>query len=578
MEGGAGPMPESPGLQHQSRAFRLRLRRLSSDLVLACAGCLPVGVVLAAEPVQAPPPVEAAPAAASVRSVAVPVRGQGFDILEIAVDGNTRLSEFEVQTVLEPFVGEQRKASDVDAARVALEQLYKSRGYKTVSVSIPKQTIRDGLVILQVTEGRIASLEVQNAKYSSLDQIKSEVPSLAEGQIPDFKEVEQELAYANRLPNRRVTPSLSPGKEPGSVDIDLKVEDKLPLRLSAEINNRHGRDTTANRVIATAGYDNLFQLGHSLTLSFQTAPERTDDGSVYLAVYRAPLGDASWNLSVVGLRTSSNVSALGGVDVLGSGRSLGVELSKQLGVVGGKLYPSVSAGIDYKRFNTAARVGPGAEVKTPAEYFPFSLSYSQLLRLERQSLRNELSINFASPQLGSDGAELDLNRFRARGQMFYARSSFDYSLELPADLELGWRASGQISDQPLISSEQFASGGSDSVRGYLEAEALGDQGYNTSVELRGPSVPEYFTGTFASRVLTEFRPLLFMDAGNVRQRGPFADNSSRRSSFLSSYGAGVSVQLVDHINGSLFWAMPLHDGPATPKHDNRLLFRFSASL
>lgn len=546
----------------------MRHPRLLPELVLACLGWLLSGHALADTP---------APAV-SGKTVAVPVRSQTFDILEIAVDGNTRLGEFDVQTVLEPFVGEQKKASDVDAARAALEQLYKSRGYKTVSVSIPKQTIRDGLVLLQVTEGRVASLEVQDARYSSLDQIKREVPSLAEGQVPDFRAVEKDLAYANRLPNRRVIPTLSAGKEPGSVDIDLKVEDKLPLRLSTEINNRHGRDTTANRVVGTIGYDNLFQLGHSLTLSFQTAPQRTDDGSVYLGVYRAPLGDGSWNLSVVALRTSSNVSALGGVDVLGSGRSVGVELSKQLGVVGGKLYPSLAVGVDYKRFNTVASIGAGADVETPAEYFPFSISYSQLLRLERQSLQNELSFNFASPQLGSNGAELDDNRFRARGQMLFLRGSFDYRVELPADLELGWRGNLQITDQPLISSEQFAAGGMDSVRGYLEAEALGDYGYSSSVELRGPSVPEYFADTRLARVLTDFRPLVFVDAGNVRLRGPFSDNSSRRSSFLSSYGAGVSIQLVDHITGSLFWAMPLHDGPATPKHDNRLLFRFSASL
>ncbi|NDF95115.1 MAG: hypothetical protein EB107_04675 [Proteobacteria bacterium] len=36
----------------------------------------------------------------------------------------------------------------------------------------------------------------------------------------------------------RVTPSLRPGLEPGTVDIDLTVKDKLPLHGSVELSDR----------------------------------------------------------------------------------------------------------------------------------------------------------------------------------------------------------------------------------------------------------------------------------------------------------------------------------------------------
>ena len=38
------------------------------------------------------------------------------------------------------------------------------------------------------------------------------------------------------------------------------------------------------------------------------------------------------------------------------------------------------------------------------------------------------------------------------------------------------RISGQWSEYPLVNNEQFALGGLDTVRGYLEAETLGDSG------------------------------------------------------------------------------------------------------
>jgi len=547
----------------------LRLIRPFSELVLPAVSLVFGAMASAAE---APVP------AGAPRTVAVPVRGQGFDILEIAVDGNTLLSEIDIQTALEPYVGEQRKASDVDAARGALEKLYKDRGYKTVTVAIPRQTIRDGLVLLEVVEGRIASLEVQGSKYTSLDQLKLEVPSLAEGQVPDFEQVEKELTYANRLPNRRVIPSLSAGQVPGTVDIDLKVEDQLPVRASVELNNRHGRDTSNTRAVATFGYDNLFQLGHSLTLSFQTAPQRSDDGSVYYGSYRAPLADGSWNLSFTALRTSSSVAALSGVDVLGSGRSYGLELSKQFAAVAGVLYPSISAGLDYKHFNTVASIGQGAEIRTPAKYFPFTLGYSQLLKLTGQSLQSDLTLSVASPKLGSDSQTIDLNRFKARGQQLYLRASFAYNRDLPFNFEAGWRGSGQISDQALISSEQYSAGGMDNVRGYVEAESLGDHGYFSSLELRAPSISEYLDGRRWARHLTEFRPYVFYDIANVRLRPPLVDRATPVSAFLSSTGAGLNFRFFDHLGGSLIWALPLQKGPATPDNDNRVLFRISASL
>jgi hemolysin activation/secretion protein len=508
----------------------------------------------------------------------VPVGAQSFDILELAVDGNTLLREVDIQNALESFVGPQKTAADVDAARLALESLYRRLGYKSVFVTIPRQTIRggDGVIVLQVTESTVAQLTVRGSRYTSIDQIKSEVPSLAEGQKPDYEEVQKEIAYANRIPGRKITPVPRAGSVPGTIDVDLNVEDQLPLRLSSEVNNRHSKGTTDNRVVASAGYDNLFQLGHSLSFTYQTAPQRIKDGQVFYGSYLARLGDGSWNLMGSALRTTSNVAAFSGVDVLGSGRSYGLRLTKQLPDVDGSLYPSVFAGFDYKNFNTQTRV-EGTETPTPARYMPFAIGYSQLLRLPSQSLQNDVSLSFASPQIGSDSSTLDLGRLRARGQQLYLRLSADYSHDLPLGMEGGVHFSGQLSDQPLISSEQFSAGGMDSVRGYLEAEALGDYGYIAGAELRAPSLFELLPARW-SWVFNTFRPLVFFDAANLRLRGPYPDSSTPHSFFLTSTGAGLSFRLVDHLSGTLNWALPLQPGPSTGKHDSRLLFRISASL
>ena len=525
--------------------------------------------------------------------------------MEIDVDGNTLLEPADLQTVLEPFLGPGRKAEDVDQARETLEKLYRELGYRTVNVSIPQQTIKDGVIRLEVVEGRVSRLTVSGSKYTSLDRVRSEVPSLAEGQVPDFNQVERDLVYANRYQTRKVTPSLRAGPSPGTYYIDLNVEDHFPLHANAEYNNRATRGTTPRRAIAGLGYDNLFQLGHSASFTFQTAPERTQDSRLYIASYIAHIVDETWSLFFNSLKSDTDVSAFPGVEVVGASTNIGVKLVKQFPDLGGKLYPSMSLGVDYKKIDTVVRLSSAtgnSDFSTPVRYYPLTLAYSQLLHLETQTLQSDLTLGFTTLATASsrDQLDFDQNRLGYRGQSFYLRGSNNYSLDLPAGFGIGLRMSGQITDRPLVSGEQFTSGGQDSVRGYLEAEVAGDEGASGSFELRGPSIPDLFAGSRWSTILAEFRPYAFFDAATVSLDGEIAAGTPR-SSALTSYGGGLSIRIRDQFTATLDWALPLRDGPQgssestctpgangelvcpsgappTKKGDGRLLFRLSAQL
>ena len=115
---------------------------------------------------------------------------------------------------------------------------------------------------------------VTGSRYFSLEKIKAKAPSLAEGKVPNFNGVQRDLLALNRHPDRQVTPTIRPGAEPGTFDVDLTVKDKLPLHGSLELNNRNSPDTTSLRLNGAISYSNLWQAGHTLGLSFQIAPER----------------------------------------------------------------------------------------------------------------------------------------------------------------------------------------------------------------------------------------------------------------------------------------------------------------
>ncbi len=62
--------------------------------------------------------------------------------------------------------------------------------------------------------------------------------------FPNFGDVTKDIVSLNQWPDRRVTPALRAGVAPGTVDVDLNVEDKSPLHASLEVNNRQSPSTT----------------------------------------------------------------------------------------------------------------------------------------------------------------------------------------------------------------------------------------------------------------------------------------------------------------------------------------------
>ena len=194
-----------------------------------------------------------------------------FDILEFQVEGNTKLSNLQIETAVYPQMGDKKTIADVEKAREALEKAYHSAGYLTVLVDIPEQDVDKKTVKLHVTEGKVGHLRVKDARYFTLGRIKELAPSVQEGEVPHFPTVQADIARLNRTSDKRVTPVMKAGKVFGTVDVDLKVEDSLPVHASLELNDKYSQDTTRLRLSGMVRYDNLWQREHSLSLNLLTS-------------------------------------------------------------------------------------------------------------------------------------------------------------------------------------------------------------------------------------------------------------------------------------------------------------------
>jgi hemolysin activation/secretion protein len=525
--------------------------------------CVAAYVLLNASPAWAEPPAHAAPRDTATGSV------QRMYIREYRVVGARILKPAEIGETVYPFLGPGRTTDDIEQARAALEKIYKDKGYQTVTVQVPLQEGRGGIIYLEAVENKVGRLRIQGSRYFSLDKIKKSVPSLAEGTVPNFNDVTRDIVALNQWPDRRVTPTLRPGIEPGTVDIDLTVKDTFPLHASVELNNRYSANTTPLRLNGSVSYNNLWQLGHALGLNFQLAPERPDDARVFSAYYLARFQNLpGFSLMIQGTKQDSNVSTLGGSAVAGRGEVIGARANFAL--PGSKdFYHSLSLGLDYKHFDQAIILGP-VTISTPITYYPLNAAYSGTWFSKGRLTELNAGVTFHFRGLGSADADFDERRFNASGSFLYLRGDLAHTHDLRWGFQIYGKVQGQASSSPLLDSEQFSGGGLNTARGYLESEVVGDNAIFGTLELRTPSLLSWWSEK------NDWRLYAFLDGGILTINDPLPEQTSRFD--VASYGFGSRFRLFDHFSGSVDLGLPFSSQTQSAAGDMQMTFRVSADF
>lgn len=485
--------------------------------------------------------------------------GARFDIMEFEVHGNTVLTETQIERAVTPFLGPGKLIADAEGARAALEKAYQDAGYLTVFVDLPEQRIEDGVIRLQAIEGRVDRLSVKGSRYFSQGYIRDRVPELAEGKVPNFNVVQAELAQVNRTPERRVQPVLKPGIAPGTVEVELKVDDKLPLSASIELNNQHAPDTDPYRLVASLRYDNLFQRDHSIALNAIVSPRERDQVRVLSVNYTIPRDNGD-TLVMYAVDSQSNVATLGGTSVLGNGDTLGLRYVIPF-FSGAGSFQTVSLGADYKNLKEKVVFG-GDTISTPLRYLPFNFGYSGSWTGDSSQTQATAALVAAIPSILKRDVECPGN-VGPVDQFACKRQGADGGFAtLRADLRhteawswgsVSGRVAGQWASQPLASAEQFSMGGAESVRGYLESVASGDMGLLASVELRSPNLANLANRLFNKDAkdgwITELFLSAFADGATVRTIDPLP--GQRGHEYLAGTGLGLRV------NGRQGWNFAL---------------------
>lgn len=504
-----------------------------------------------------------------------------FDLLELRVKGNSLLERVQLERTVYPFLGLKKTIDTVEQARDALEKLYQDKGYQTVSVDIPEQNVKNGIVYLQVVEGKVSRLRVKESHYFSLGAIKAAIPELAEGNVPNMPKMQEQLAaLGSQSVDRKITPILRAGETPGTLEVDLKVKDELPLHGRVELNGRNTASTSRLRLVSSLHYDNLWQKLHSASLMYQVAPEDSEQVDVWAGTYVMPLPESNAKLAFYTVSSFSNaqVASAGALNVVGIGKIFGARLIKPLMDLHDYSH-SLTLGVDYKNFKEDLNLIGADTERTPIAYLPFLAQYASSLKGEKSLLTFDFGVNFAVRGLGSQQDQFDHigpdrsegKRIGSRANYMYVKTGTSLTQQLPYSTELYARMSAQKADSPLISNEQFSLGGMQSIRGYFETQTLADDAIMGTLELRSPHLAPAYRDS-----INKLQAVAFVDGG----RGwTIAAPSNPSTVFnLASAGLGLRFQLWKYFGGILDLGVPLTSLGTVKQGDPKLHFNVATEF
>ena len=154
-------------------------------------------------------------------------------IKEIRVVGNTVFTGEQLAVVISPFIGRELGTVDLASLRKSLSAMYDEEGYVNSVVVIPDQTLKDGVLIVQVVEGEISDIEVVGNKCVPIDYIKDLIAPGIDRPL-NINSLQTQIKALLLDENiKRVDAKLVPLGQ-GEASLSLEIEDICPFKLLEE--------------------------------------------------------------------------------------------------------------------------------------------------------------------------------------------------------------------------------------------------------------------------------------------------------------------------------------------------------
>jgi hemolysin activation/secretion protein len=445
-------------------------------------------------------------------------------VMGFRLNGLSALQEEDAQAILRPYIGQTMAIDGMHRVAEKLEAWIRAQGLFAARAYVPPQELKDGIVQIQVIEGKVDGIDVKRAPETRLPESvfrNTMTQALPPGTPLHQEKLERGLLILNDLPATSSRAVLAPGKEMGASRVVIEAAQGPIMIGSAELDNTGGRFTGDWRAGGGVTLNDPYGFGDQWSLRGSTSR-----GSSFGRVaYSAPLGTDGWKGGAALIESRYKLCCDSSVTALGSSG----EASALSGFVS---YPvirtrmknlSVTGNLASREFINHS---PDSEKKTRTQGLAIAGDWSDMTGFFGQGAFTTYSLQWTRGKaLTNDPADPTTSKtaghFDKWGGQLTHLLRFSNTAAIYAGLTTQWAGKN------LDSSEKFALGGPQGVRAYPGGEGSGDEAWLLNLEWR-------------QELERDWRVVGFVDVGEVTlRRNPFTPGLMNRY-MLSGGGATLA--------------------------------------
>jgi hemolysin activation/secretion protein len=447
--------------------------------------------------------------------------GATVTVKTISIKGNTI---YDTETLL-AIIGEtEGKSYDLAGLKNLanfMTDYYRNNGYPFARAIVPAQSMTDGLVIIEVIEGRYNGSITVNGTDKLANGGQKFLKSLKHGDVIESDKLERAMLILSDQPGFSITPLMSPGEEVGTANLDVSLTRDSQYGGEVGLDNYGNRYTGRIRGHLDLFANSQFLFGDQFRLNSLYTEEDLWSGALS---YSLPVGGSGLHAKVGYAHTYYELGKEFSVlDANGTAKVTTVGLSYP--IIRSQIANLTVAGIyQYKKLNDRQDSTNSSSDKHSSS-LPISLTFDAQDQFWGGGVTyGGITWTHGDLSLDSDLSAIDKITAKTEGNFDKFNVDIGRLQVLPANFALLGTLSIQQSLDNLDSSEKFGLGGVNGVRAYPSGEGFGDEGYLARLELR--------------YTINKFTPYAFYDAGTVKiNHDTFDDSKNHRS--ISGAGLGV---------------------------------------
>ena len=478
-------------------------------------------------------------------------------VREFHFAGNTLFSSEELGKITQPYANRLITSMELEEARVALTTFYIDRGYVNSGAVIDDLPDLKGVVTVNIVEGKLTEVTIQGNRWIRKGFYEKRLFANG-GQPLNVNRLRNTLqVWREAYPVEQVNAELRPGALPGQATLDVKVREKFPYHLGVQYANDKPPSTGAEQVNALLRADSLTLNGDRLALDYGIARAGGNgmDRGKFLGVddlaasYSLPFQPKDTSLGLQYVRNSASVveAPFDQLDITSQSEVFGLSLSQPVvRTPSRELTLSLSG---ERKSNQTSLLG------VPYSFSPGAAdgeSVVSAVRFSSQFVDRSAQHVFAARGIVSGG----LNVFSATdhpvgpdGQFFSLIGQLQYLRRLwNTPNEVVIRVTGQYTPDALLTLEQLAIGGVNTVRGYRENTMIRDRGFVAAMEFHLPLL-----------LSKEKRPYVQLAPFTSWGTGYNNDRPTPSPKEVASAGIGIILTPWKNMEASFYWGHAFRD-------------------